>query len=245
MESTTFIAASRQASLRTEMRAVANNLANMNTTGFKSEQLMFVEHVVKSKGGERLISPKFSYSRGISSRLDTQAGALDTTGGRLDVALAEEGFFAVRTVTGEDLYTRNGQFTLSADGALVTKEGHNVLGQGGAPIQFAPDVSTIEITTDGAISTETGIIGRLQVVNFDNVQDLERLNGTLFKSEAPGQDVANPRVIQGALERSNVNPLQEISRMIEVHRSFDQVRRFVQSEDERQRDMIQQFTETV
>ncbi len=241
METTTFIAASREGGLRNEMRVVANNLANMNTAGYRSEDLMFVEHVVRSQGGERLIDPKLIFTRDIASRLNTAPGSLETTGGSLDVAIQSEGYFAVQTIDGEELYTRAGQFQLTADGGVVTKEGHAVLGQGG-PLNVGAEPGDIQINPDGSVTTDQGQIDRIRLVGFENEQLLERLSGSLFRSPQAGVDVDNPHMIQGKLERSNVNAIEEMSKMIQIQRSFDTIRGFIKREDERQRSMIKEFS---
>lgn len=245
MESTSAIAASRQGALRRQLTVLANNLANMNTTGYKAENMMFVEHVVKSKGGERLISPKLTFTRDIASRLDVSDGPIETTENPLDLAIRNDGFFVVRDPQGTEYYTRNGRFELNATGQLVNEEGYAVLAQGGQPITFAPTDTQIQVGRDGTISTENGDLGKLRVVNFANPQSLARTSGTLFTATAQPTDVQNPDVIQGALEGSNVKPIVEMTKMIELQRSYESVKSFLDREDERQKEMIKQFGQDV
>lgn len=239
MENTMFVALSRQASLRREMDMVANNLANMGTHGFKGERMMFVEHLVKSKGGEGLIAPRLAYVRDIATMTDTKPGAIDTTGNPMDVALQGKGYFAVQTPEGER-YTRNGRFQLDNTGQLVNQLGQPVLADGGAPIVFAPEDKEIVISRDGTISTNNGELGKLRVVTFANEQKLERTSGAQFIADQdnPPQNVDNVTVIQGAVENSNIEPIVEMANMISVHRAYDAVRNFIDREDERQKTMI-------
>lgn len=238
METTAVIAASRQGGLKRQLEVVANNLANMSTNGFKSSQMMFVEHVVKSKGGERLISPKLTYTRDIATRIDVTDGAIETTGNPLDMAIRNEGFFVVRDQGGNEFYTRNGQFRLDTTGQIVNQQGYALIAEGGQPITLSPEDSEINIGRDGTISTENGQLGKLQIVRFDNPQDLQRTSGALFTSQLPPQPVQNADIIQGALEGSNVEPIMEMARMIELHRSYESAKSFIEREDERERAMI-------
>lgn len=238
METTAVIAASRQGGLKRQLEVVANNLANMSTNGFKSSQMMFVEHVVKSKGGERLISPKLTYTRDIATRIDVTDGAIETTGNPLDMAIRNEGFFVVRDQGGNEFYTRNGQFRLDTTGQVVNQQGYALIAEGGQPIIFSPEDSEINISRDGTISTENGQIGTLQIVQFANPQDMQRTSGALFTSQLPPQPVEDPDIIQGALEGSNVEPIMEMARMIELHRSYESAKSFIEREDERERSMI-------
>ena len=233
METTAVIAASRQGALRRQLEIVANNLANMSTNGYKSSEMMFVEHVVKSKGGERLISPKLTYTRDIATRLDVSDGAIETTGNPLDMAIRNEGFFVVRDQQGNEFYTRNGQFRLDVGGQIVNQQGHALMGDGNQPIIFSPNDAEINVGRDGTISTENGTLAKLRIVRFENPQDLGRTAGALFTSEQPPLDVDNADIIQGALEGSNVQPILEMAKMIELHRSYESAKSFIEREDER------------
>lgn len=245
MENTSYVALSRQGALRRQMDVVANNLANMSTHGFKGGSMMFVEHLVKSKGGENPISPRLAFTRDIATMLNTAPGALETTGNPLDIAIQGEGYFALQTPDGES-YTRNGRFQLDNTGQLVNQLGQAVLADGGAPVVFAPEDTEIVISRDGTISTNNGELGKLRVVSFENEQRLERISGAQFTSpdDNPPQDIENPDVLQGAVEGSNVEPIVEMSRMIEIHRTYDGVRNFMEREDERQRSMIRDLAST-
>lgn len=242
METSAVIAASRQGALKRQLEIVANNLANMSTNGYKSSQMMFVEHVVKSKGGERLISPNLTYTRDIATRIDVSDGAIETTGNPLDLAIRNDGFFVVRDAQGQEYYTRNGQFRLDTTGQIVNQQGHALMASGGQPIILSPNDSQINVARDGTLSTENGQLGKIRVVQFDNPQDMQRTSGAMFTSQNPPTDIAAPDIIQGSLEGSNVEPIMEMSRMIELHRSYDSAKSFIEKEDERQKSMIQGLT---
>jgi flagellar basal-body rod protein FlgF len=245
MENTTYVALSRQATLRRQMDVVANNLANMSTHGYKSGQMMFVEHLTKSKGGDGLLTPKLAYVRDIATMTDTKPGAIETTGNPLDIAIQGDGFFVIQTPEGEH-YTRNGRLQLDNTGQLVNQLGQPILADGGAPLIFAPEDTEIVISKDGTVSTNNGELGKLRVVRFDNDQKLERTSGAQFTTteDNPAQNVDSPTVLQGAVEGSNVEPILEMANMITVHRAYDSVKSFIEREDERQRSMIRDMAAT-
>ena len=239
MENTMYVALSRQSTLRRQMDVVANNLANMSTHGYKSGQMMFVEHLTKSKGGDNLLTPKLAYVRDIATMTDTKPGAIEHTGNPLDIAIQGDGYFVVQTPEGER-YTRNGRLQLDNTGQLVNQLGQPVLADGGAPMVFAPEDTEIVVSKDGTVSTNNGELGKLRIVNFDNEQVLDRSSGAQFSTteDNPAQDVEDPTVLQGAVEGSNVEPILEMANMISVHRAYDGVKSFIEREDERQRNMI-------
>jgi flagellar basal-body rod protein FlgF len=242
MENTLFVALSRQMGLRRQMEVVANNIANMNTTAFQGEKMMFVQHVVRSRGGESVLGEKLNYVRDIATVRDTTNGHISETGNPLDVAIQGEGYFAVETRLGEQ-FTRNGRFQMDATGQLVTQAGDPVMSSSGQPFFFGPTDTQITITGDGTVSTENGSLGKLRVVQFDDELALQQ-SGTLLFTASPGneaRDVEFPQVLQGALESSNVQPIIELTRMIETHRGYEGVKTLIDKEDERQKTMIREI----
>jgi len=242
METPTLVALSRQTTLRREMDVVANNIANMSTSGYKGERMMFVEHLVKSPGGEQLLGDKISYVRDIATMRDLSAGPLEQTGNPLDVAIQGDGYFVIQTDAGNN-YTRNGRFQLDEGGQLVTASGNPVLSDGGQPFFFAPGDTKIAIARDGTVSTQNGDLGRISVVSFENQHQLRPGAGGLYHTEATPTPVERPDVTQGMLEGSNIQPVIEMARMIEVHRAYDAVKGFVEKEDDRMRKMIRDLSQ--
>ena len=206
MENTAFITLSRQGVLRRQMDVIANNLANMNTTGFQAERMMFVDHLVRSRGGERILGEKHAYVRDIATARNTAEGPMKRTENPLDVAIRGEGYFAVETEAGER-YTRNGHFRLDPSGQLVTQNGDPVLSETRQPFFFAPEDTEIQISSDGTVSTNNGDLGRLRVVGFEDSEAMEPVSGGLYRSDAPPFDVQRPQVVQGTLKGSNVEPI--------------------------------------
>lgn len=240
MENTGFIAMSRQGALRRNMDVIANNIANMNTTAYKAEEMMFIDHVIKSKGGHSVFGDKLSYVRDIATRIDLSEGPLKSTGNPLDIAVRGNSFLAVQTVEGER-YTRNGRLELDSGGQLVNEAGQPILSDGGTPVFFAPEDTDITFSKDGTISTNNGVVGRLRVVSFENPQNLSRLPGGLYESETPPIDAVERDVVQGMLEGSNINGVVEMTNMIDVHRSYDRIRKITDDEDKRIKKMMEAY----
>lgn len=243
METSTYIALSRQGGLRRQMDIVAHNIANMNTAGFKGEDMMFVEHLVKSRGGEKLLGNKLAYARDISTLINFNEGPMEKTGNPLDLAITGDGFFVVRTPQGER-YTRNGRFKLDEGGQLVNQAGLPVLSSAGQPFILAPEDTEITVSRDGTVSTNNGNLGKLKLVRFENPQQLKRSASGLYASESPPIDVEQPSIAQGMLEGSNVQPIFEMAKMIDISRTYDNVRNFIEREDDRMRNMIREMART-
>ncbi len=244
MENSSLIALSRQDTLRRHLNIIANNLANMNTTGFKAKKMMFVEHLARSEGGNGIAGQPISFVRDIATMRDTTAGTLKETGNPLDMAIRGPGYFVVETEDGER-YTRNGHFRLDEAGQLVTQGGNTVLSDSGQPFFFSPEDSAIKVAPDGTVSTENGDLGRIRVVRFENDQELRETAGGLLTSESLPQDVETPDVAQNMLENSNVLPILEIAKMIAVERAYSDVKRFITREDERIRTMMRELNRPV
>lgn len=244
METTSYIALSRQAALRREMSVVANNMANMNTTGFKGERMMFVDHLERSRSGDFIADQKLNFVRDVASYRNLAEGHFEQTGNPLDLAINGEGYFVVQAPDGEQQYTRGGSFRLDENGQLVTQSGLPVLTDANTPVFFAPEDTKITIASDGSISTQNGAVGKLQVVTFENEQNMQRSANGLYTTEQLAEVIENPTVAQGALEQSNVQAILEMTRMIQVNRSYKSIQRLIQKEDERIRKAVAELAKT-
>jgi flagellar basal-body rod protein FlgF len=214
-----------------EMRTIAQNIANSSTVGYRAESLVFSEYIKAS--GEESVSMATARSRFI----DTSQGVLDKTGGVFDFAIEGDGFFRIETDNGERL-TRAGNFALNVDGEMVTTEGYRVLSADAAPIVIPPGEGRIRVSGDGEISTAQGVIGQLGVAEVDP-KSLRREGDNLFSSTAAIQPAENPRVAHGFLEKSNANPIEDVSRMIEVQRAYELGKGMMDREHERVTKLIQ------
>ncbi len=238
MDNAQLIGLSRQSALRHKLDVVANNLANMNTTGYKTQDLLFEEYlmpVAEASDFER-DDRTLSYVLDYRSAYDFVQGAISMTGNALDVAIEGDGWFVVQTPEGES-FTRNGAMHLNDQGTLVTADGLPVLGDGGQ-INFSEDDGAISIAEDGTISTALGQKGRLRVVRFADMDQMQRIGDNLFAAENP-LPMTDIRVQQGALERSNVQGVAEMTRMIEVTRNYQTVSKMMSDNDDLMRKAIE------
>jgi flagellar basal-body rod protein FlgF len=232
MDNALYVGLSRQLVLRREMDIVANNVANADTTGFKVESLL--EKTEPSAPAMTLQGPrpvKFVGEDGVLR--DFGQGGLRRTDAPLDVAVEGQGFFQVNTPNGPR-YTRDGRFRLDDNGHLVTADGLGVADDGGGEISIDPQKGSITIAEDGTVSQGTERVAKLGVVKFDAVGALQKVGDNLYKNTSNQQPQAttDAKIRQGMLESSNVQPIVEITRMIEVSRAYEQMARIMDSESE-------------
>ena len=240
MENSLTVALARQSVLRRQMDVIATNLANMNTAGFKSENMVFSEHTEQTATGEVL-----SLVHDVTFMRDLSEGPMTETNSPLSMAIQGKGFFVVDTPEGER-YTRHGVFELNDLGQLTTLDGNPVLGAGGAPITVPPETSTIVVARDGTISADAATIGTLQVVEFDDEQALSKTGSSLYDAEGqPARPAAEAEVIQGMVEGSNVAGVAEMTRMIDVVRSYQSASQLAKTEHQRILDAIEAITGSV
>tara|TARA_R110002110_G_scaffold192614_20_gene400876 strand:+ start:1383 stop:2123 length:741 start_codon:yes stop_codon:yes gene_type:complete len=245
MENLTLVALSRMSVLRNQMATIANNVANADTDGFKSEHVMFDDYVVKTRGGESSLKAKISFVSDVASYTDLSKGPLVSTGNDLDVSIAKDGYFVVEG-RNDNEYTANGRFSLNPDGELITAGDKRVLNTDNEPIVIDGSVTTIDISRQGTISADGAEIGKLQVVRFDNPQELERIANGLYRApqRITPQVMDNPDLVQGSIEESNVEPILQMSQMIEVHRAYESTSRLMSQDHDRQRKAIDILTRT-
>jgi flagellar basal-body rod protein FlgG len=217
-----------------KQEVIANNLANAETVGFKKDSVflrMFRDSAPKdaASSGNRQ-APSWEVRMIDKVYTSFIPGSLDRTGRDLDVALQGDGFFVVQTPDGE-AYTRNGAFTLAADGTLVNSDNMPVMTTSGA---VSLQGGQVAIGVDGQISVDSAVVANLRVVDFDDPNQLLKLGDGLFVAGQGVQPIAltNPEVRQGYLERSNVDVLREMVDMIETYRGFEMGQKMIQIQDE-------------
>lgn len=228
MDIASYTTLSRQSGLMREMQIIANNIANLGTTGYRQEGLMFSEYLPEQS--------ETSMANGNVSLTSFVQGGINSTGNTLDFAIQGEGFFLIETPAGTRL-SRSGSFNTNAEGNLVTNDGYAVLDLGEAPINI-PLGNPVSISADGSISAEGQPIGQMAIVSVDDPKSLIREDGVLF--EAPDGWIPNfdAKLLQGHLEKSNSDPVSQVARMIEVQRGYELGQKFLDTEDERQRGLI-------
>ena len=239
MENSLTIALSRQSVLSRQMDVIATNLANLETAGFKAENMIFTELLEQTAEGEVL-----SLVHDVSFVRDLSEGPMVGTQSPLDLAIHGQGHFVVDTPDGER-YTRHGVFQLDDAGQIVTTEGHPVLNTGGAPIAVPLDTSSITITRDGTVSADAQEIGQIKLVSFENPQALSKVGSGLY--EAVGQTPTtdpDSEVLQGMVENSNVKGVVEMTRMIDTVRSYQAAAKLADTEHQRILDAIEALVST-
>lgn len=234
MDNATYAALTRQTGLMSELQVVANNIANANTTGFKAEGVMFSEFVA-SLGPD---TDSLSMAAARVKLTDRTQGTLTQTGGAFDLAIEGDGYFLIDTPEGQRL-TRAGSFTPNENGELVTMDGNRVLDAGGAPVFVPTGAGPVGIAADGTISAGGTAVGQVGIVAPTNPEEMRRQTGTLFEATSGFGPALQGRVLQGFVEDSNVNPIAQVSRMIEVQRAYELGQSFLDTEDDRIRGVIQ------
>jgi flagellar basal-body rod protein FlgF len=250
MENALLINLSRQTALERQLDVIANNVANVNTAGYKADKTLFEEylntpaHEDNFLGRDRRVS--FVQDRGTFR--DFTQGPVQETKNPLDVAIDGSAFLTIQTAGGER-YTRDGGLQINNQGQLVTAAGNAVLGTGG-PIVFQPTDHDINITPDGTITVVEGnnrtdsIRGKLRLVNFSDAQKMLKEGLNLYAAgQGAAQADTKSAVRQGYIEKSNVNAVSEMSRMMEVSRAYTSIATLMQQQSELQKTAIQQLAD--
>jgi flagellar basal-body rod protein FlgF len=244
MDNSLLVSLSQQLAAYRAMDVIANNLANVSTPGFKREAAKFEEYITKLRPAEgQKGTQSMSFVKDAGVMRDSSQGNVEQTGAPYDVALTGKGYFAVQTPAGMR-YTRDGHFSLDANGNLVTSQGFQVQGDGGA-ITITPNDGDINIAPDGTISSVVrGVgnqLGKLKVVDFADPAALVKQGANLYSTGQTPTTPANSGVRQGALEASNVAPVIEISHMIEVMRAYEATATLAKSQEDMMRQAIEKL----
>jgi flagellar basal-body rod protein FlgF len=230
MDNALMLGLQAQRVLQRRMDVSANNLANISTAGFKADGL-----VMEFDDGTRahaLEGPdQIVFVRDIALMRDMTQGPIAMTGNPLDVAIEGDGFFMVEGPSGP-LYTRDGAFSLTGDGRLVTSDGRAVLNSGGAPIAFDPQGESPTIGRDGAIRVAGVEAGRIGVASFAAPGALSKVGDNLWDAQGQASQTFEGVVVQGALEGSNVRPVVELTRLIEISRAYESAAKIVSGADD-------------
>jgi len=234
MDNASYVMLTRMSGLQRELQVVAHNIANAATTGYRREGVVFSEFVV----GMGRAEPSISMALGNTRQTIQLQGGMSQTNAPFDFAVEGDGFFQLETAQGPRL-TRAGIFTLNAAGELVNPDGHRLLDAGGAPIFVPPDARDVKLARDGTLSANGVPLGQVGLVMPADPVAISRAAGTLFAVEGDVVPVENPQILQGFLEESNVDPMLELSRMIEVQRAYERGKSLMDREDDRIKGVIQ------
>lgn len=228
MQTSLPVALSAQLAMEKRLDTIADNIANSRTAGFRATEVKF-ESYLSAAGKE----PVAFASEG-KTYISTRAGELNQTGNPLDVAVNGDAFFAVQGPKGP-IYTRDGRMTMTDNGDLVSLTGNPMLDVGGAPLQVNPAGGTLTIARDGMISQGGTQVGALGLFEMPAGADLSRAGNSGVvpdKPAVPLVDFGNVSVMQGFSEGSNVNPILEITRLIEVQRAFESAATFTEASEQ-------------
>jgi flagellar basal-body rod protein FlgF len=244
MDITTSLAASRLIAQQRAMDITANNIANANTPGYRTERVQFSDYIDRQAQTASAPGVKgITYTQDRATYRESQPGTVTHTGNPYDLALSGEGYFTVATKNGPRL-TRDGRFGPMPDGTLADSSGNAVLDVNGKPIQIPTTDTQVTIAGDGSVSTENGQVGKVGVVQPADPMKLRAEGGTNFVSDAPTAPVASPSIIQGGIEDSNVQPVLEVTRMMDTQRQFQFVTQLIQAEGDRQQSAIDKLLPT-
>jgi flagellar basal-body rod protein FlgF len=251
MENMLLVGLSRQMTLERQMDVVANNVANVNTNGYKADKSLFQEYLRSGAHEDNFArgDRNVSYVLDNGTFKDFTQGPTEQTKNPLDVAIDGGGFLVVQTPGGER-YTRDGGLQINNQGQLVTASGDQVLGTSG-PIVFQPTDHDINIAADGNVTVVEGVgrtdsvRGKLRLVSFAQAQGLLKEGSNLYAAGEGGaaQPDTKSQVRQGFIEKSNVNSVMEMSRMIEVTRAYTQMATMLQTQSDLHKSAIEKLAD--
>jgi flagellar basal-body rod protein FlgF len=240
MDNVSLLSLSYELAAHRSIDVIANNIANMSTPGYKRESVKFEEYLQQLRPTpDQKGSQSLSFVKDAGVTHDLSAGRMESTGSPFDLAIGGDGFFAIQTAAGER-YTRNGHFTLNQDGIIVTEQGDQLLGDGG-PVTITADDGDITFGADGTITGKQGQLGKLRLVDFANPRALTKEGGSLYATTQAANPAANATIAQGMLESSNVQPIVEISRMVEVMRAYEATSTLEKGSSDMKRQAVQKL----
>ena len=237
METASYVAMSRQQVLEQQMDIIANNLANVATSGFKESQPLFKEYLQDGPAGR-----KIAYVQDMGTVRDRRQGDIQITGNPLDAAIEGDGYYTIGTAAGPR-YTRRSSFQLTQQGGLVTADGDAVLDDRGNPITVPTNVpGPIVIGPGGVISRNRQPVAQMGVVTFDNPQALAEESAGRYTTDQAPLPAANPNIHQGAVEQSNVQSVVEMTRMISVQGAYADTVQIMNTEDTRLKNAVDKLS---
>ncbi len=231
MDNTMMLALQSQRVLQRRLETSANNIANVNTVGFKADTIELRQHADDPARSEERPND-IRFVQDISVVRDFSAGAIRRTDAPLDLAIEGEGFFVVQGPNGQPALTRDGAFNLDAAGQLVTRDGFAALNANDQPIVLDPQGERPAIDGQGVVRVNGAEVARLQLATFAQSEQLEKLGDNLWNARGQAALPFNGIVVQGALEESNVRAVVELTRIMEISRAYENAARIVRSADE-------------
>ena len=230
MENTLLIGLSRLTTLERQIDVISNNVANVNTNGFKADKSLFQEYLMPRAHADNFMGRdrQLSYVMDRATWRDNGQGSLEQTGNPLDVAIEGKGFFVVNGPKGP-LYTRNGNLKILASGELASGDGYTMRSTAGSTISVAPN-KLINITREGNIQQDGQTLGQLDVVDFKSTDSLQKAGSATFKNTNPNNPpvaASNVDVQQGKIEGSNVPVAYSAMRLVGIMRQFEMLQKAI------------------
>lgn len=219
MQPSLYVSLSGQMAMMRRLDTLAHNVANVNTAGFRAEEIKFDELISRST------DQPTAFVAANTTYISREQGALVQTDNKLDVAVTGDAWLAIETPAGT-VYTRDGRMTMTPEGELRTLSGYPVLDVGGAPIQLNPNGGTPNIARDGTLTqggVQLGALGLFTIPEQANLRRFENSGVIPDMAAEPALNFSRVGVVQGFIEQANVNPVSEISRLIQIQRSFDSI----------------------
>ena len=234
MQDSLYVSLSAQIALERRLDTIADNVANASTVGFRATGVKF-EDVVTGTGQKAV-----SFASSGNTYLSTRHGSLTETGNPFDFAIQGDAWFAIETPAGT-VMTRDGRFSMNENGELMSIEGYPVLDGGGAPIQLDPRNGPPKAGADGSLRQNDQLVGAIGLYNFDPGENFVRYGNSGIvpaRTPEPVTDRSDVGIAQGFLEESNVNPVLEMTRLIQVQRAFENTAALMRQTDSSTDDAI-------
>jgi flagellar basal-body rod protein FlgF len=238
MDNTTSITLSRLIAQQRAIDVVANNVANASTPGYRAERAVFADWLMREPAGaEPRGGRTLAFVQTRATYHERAEGTLTQTGNPLDLALSGDGYFTVQTSAGTRL-TRAGRFTLQNDGTITSEAGDPLLDVTGQKLTVSAADTQLTVKADGTLRSQNGTIGQIAVVRPNDPNRITAEGGRLFRADVATTPIVRPKIVQGTVEDSNVQPVAEITRMISSERDFQFMTQMVEAEGQRQQSAI-------
>lgn len=238
MDNTLYIGLAAQSALKRQMDVLAHNVANVNTTAYNKENVLFKEYLMDIGGNSVSSGGKISTVLDVGTIRDLEEGAFTRTGNPLDFAISGRAYLSVENAAGDQFYTRNGRMTISENSELITLSGNLVLDNANNPIIINPEDTGFEITEKGMISSENRQIAQLGIYRFENERSMKRSGDSLYSSEQPAIEATEFKIVQGSVENSNVNAVMAMTEMIDISRKYESLSRSMGKLQELRKDSL-------
>jgi flagellar basal-body rod protein FlgF len=237
MDNSIYITVSGQAAMFQDMETTANNIANASTPGYNAQKLTFRDFL-QSDG-----SAKDAYADAPTQYRDTSGGPITVTNNPFDLAISGPGYFQIDTPLGKR-FTKSGNFQINGDGTMVNVMGYPVLGTDGGQISIPEGSKNVEINSAGQISADGADVGQVGIMEFDNEQAMQRLGNSLYTTDEQPKPAVTARVMQGAIEGSNVSPVTEMVHVMAISRSVGNTAKFIDTMYTLEQETAKAYTST-